>query len=286
MKFFSSILLIIASIFLGCPGQAAGEDKNQYSLFNPTPKEKMRELSTDRPDKTESPYTVDAGHFQLEADLYIATRDEESYGGITEKSSDSSFFVTNFKIGLTNSMDLQIIAAPVNNTESSRAGERTIKKSGFGDTLLRLKWNFLGNDDGALSLGLMPFVKLATNTNGLGNNEIEGGLLVPGLLNLPDDWSLGFMLQFNRMKNEDKAGFRTDLISTITLGHDIVGDLAAYGEFFSQSTQQSGVPWIATFDFGFTYGLTEDIQLDLGGNFGLTAAADDLQTFLGISARY
>jgi hypothetical protein len=29
----------------------------------------LREMSTDRPDKTESPYTVDAGHFQFEADL-------------------------------------------------------------------------------------------------------------------------------------------------------------------------------------------------------------------------
>jgi hypothetical protein len=26
-------------------------------------------MSTDRPDKTESAYTVDAGHFQFEADL-------------------------------------------------------------------------------------------------------------------------------------------------------------------------------------------------------------------------
>jgi hypothetical protein len=30
----------------------------------------LRELSTDRPDKTERPFTVDAGHFQLEMDLF------------------------------------------------------------------------------------------------------------------------------------------------------------------------------------------------------------------------
>jgi hypothetical protein len=39
-------------------------DKSAFSLFNPTPRELMREMSTDRPDTTESPYTVDAGHFQ------------------------------------------------------------------------------------------------------------------------------------------------------------------------------------------------------------------------------
>ena len=35
----------------------------------------MREMSTDRPDKTESPYTVDAGHFQIEWDLFNFERD-------------------------------------------------------------------------------------------------------------------------------------------------------------------------------------------------------------------
>src|SRR5687767_7346997 len=45
------------------------EEKLRYHLFNPTPRQLMREMSTDRPDKTESAYTVDAGHFQVEADL-------------------------------------------------------------------------------------------------------------------------------------------------------------------------------------------------------------------------
>ena len=40
-------------------------DKAQYTLFNPTPPQWLREMSTDRPDKTESPYTVDAVHFQI-----------------------------------------------------------------------------------------------------------------------------------------------------------------------------------------------------------------------------
>ena len=43
-------------------------DKSIYTLFHPTPREWMREMSTDRPDQTESPNTVDAGHFQVELD--------------------------------------------------------------------------------------------------------------------------------------------------------------------------------------------------------------------------
>ncbi len=40
-------------------------DKSGYDLFHPTPRDLMREMSTDRPDQTESPYTVYAGHFQV-----------------------------------------------------------------------------------------------------------------------------------------------------------------------------------------------------------------------------
>ncbi|MDX2057383.1 MAG: hypothetical protein SFV24_06245, partial [Gemmatimonadales bacterium] len=35
--------------------------KPRFTLFNPTPWAQARELSTDRPDMTESPYTVPAG---------------------------------------------------------------------------------------------------------------------------------------------------------------------------------------------------------------------------------
>ena len=51
-------------------------DKSGYNFLNPTPDEAMRELSPDRPDKTESPYTVDAGHFQLEMDFANYTQDD------------------------------------------------------------------------------------------------------------------------------------------------------------------------------------------------------------------
>ena len=40
--------------------------KSAYTLFSPTPRDMMRELAADRPDTTESPFTVDAGHYQFE----------------------------------------------------------------------------------------------------------------------------------------------------------------------------------------------------------------------------
>ena len=67
--------VFLAAVLVAAPGvRAAAQetnsvppDKSGYNLFNPVPENLMRELSPDRPDKTESPYTVDAGNFMLAA---------------------------------------------------------------------------------------------------------------------------------------------------------------------------------------------------------------------------
>ncbi len=65
----------LAAVPTSVDGGEPALDKSHFNLFNPTPRELMRELSTDRPDKTESPYTVDAGRVQVELDLVTYTSD-------------------------------------------------------------------------------------------------------------------------------------------------------------------------------------------------------------------
>ena len=50
----------------GDDNEDACPDKSQYTLFNPTPAKCMREFDPDRPDITDSPFTIDAGHIQFE----------------------------------------------------------------------------------------------------------------------------------------------------------------------------------------------------------------------------
>ena len=92
----------------------AAEDKSQYHLFNPTPRELMRELSTDRPDKTESPYTVDAGHFQIESDLTIFEYDHDRSDGAHIHNETWTVPSLNLKAGLCNFSDLQVVIFPYN----------------------------------------------------------------------------------------------------------------------------------------------------------------------------
>src|SRR5215472_8163832 len=83
-------------------------NKSQYTLFNPTPVDLRRPYNTDRPSKTDSPFTIDAGVFQIESDLPNWTLDEPDTKHGDERVRTWIVGNSNFKLGLTNWMDLQV----------------------------------------------------------------------------------------------------------------------------------------------------------------------------------
>src|SRR5689334_14190163 len=110
MRVLQSILPAGALSFcLSCGIVGAAEtdappDKSIYDLFNPVPQQFMRELAPDRPDATETPHTVDAGHFQLEMDFANFTYNTTS----RQTVHDWNFAPFNIKAGLLNNLDLQL----------------------------------------------------------------------------------------------------------------------------------------------------------------------------------
>src|SRR5271170_3655999 len=119
-------------------------DKSSYNLFNPVPENLMRDLSPDRPDETESPYTVDAGHCQLEMDFANFTYDKTD--GTTTKAWDVGDF--NFKAGLLNNVDVQFVYDNYLNVRTEDSSGKSTTRSGFGDFTTRLKINLWGDDGG------------------------------------------------------------------------------------------------------------------------------------------
>lgn len=261
--------------------EAPATDKSKYHLFNPTPKEAMRELSTDRPDKTESAYTVDAGHFQIEMDLISYSHDKED--GVTTDAY--AIAPVNLKVGLCNWSDLQVVLDTFNYVETKAGGTKVIQR-GFGDITTRLKMNMWGNDGGKTALAVMPFMKLPTNQDELGNNSVEGGVIVPLAVELPAGWGMGLMTEIDCIRDGVGDGYHAEFINSITFSHDIVGDLGGYVEFWSLVSTEDNSEWVGSVDLGLTYGLTENIQLDGGVNIGVTDSAEDINPFLGVSFRF
>jgi outer membrane putative beta-barrel porin/alpha-amylase len=264
-----------------------GINKAHYHLFNPTPRAYLREMSTDRPDKTESAFTVDAGHVQIEGDAFTHTHHRQTRNDADHRVGRYAIGPLNLKVGLLNRVDLQVVLDNYNHVRTEdRVTDSVTKQSGFGDVTSRLKVNLWGNDGGKTAVALMPFIKAPANQDDLGNQAVEGGLILPLAVQLPGGWTMGLMTELDFNEDGDAGGGHAESINSITFGHDIVGKLAGYMEFFSAVSTEADSPWVGTIDLGFTYGLTDNIQLDAGVNLGITDSADDVSTFVGFSIRF
>lgn len=250
----------------------------QNHLFKPIPKEKMREMSTDRPDITESPYSVDAGHFQLETDLFKTTRNKSN--GTTNVANNIN--LANLKLGLTNAIDLQLIVASyVNQYEKDINGNKSNISNGFGDLTLRLKYNLWGNDSGKTAFAMMPYVNFPTSKD---NSFTEAGIVFPFAVDLGNDFSFGTQIQFDWLKSVTRKGYHGSILQSATIGKDLTNSLETFIEsyyvfdFEAKKAQTS-------FNSGLAYAFSSNLKVDAGFNLGITKNTDKVY-FIGISFRY
>jgi hypothetical protein len=276
-RHFLSLALLAPSFF----AVAAESEKSAYTFFNPTPRDQMRELSTDRPDQTESPYTVDAGHWQIEFDFANYTYDHDA--GV--RTNTLNIAPVNIKLGLTHDTDIQFIFDSYTRERVRTAGVTTTTRD-WGDLTVRLKYNIWGNDRGDTAFAVMPFVKVPLKLGDAGNDLVEAGLILPLAIALPDGWGLGLMTEFDLIADSSGNERHLEWVNSITFSHDITSRLGGYVEFFSSHSYESGTEWMAQADLGLTYAINADTQLDCGCNFGVTRNAPDVQPFIGLTLRY
>ncbi len=241
----------------------------------------MRELSPDRPDKTESPYTVDAGHSNWKWILRITLTTSRT----AQPRSAWNVAPFNLKVGLLDKMDIQFVFDNYLHVPHGgpRRRARSTTQSGIGDFTTRLKINLWGDDGGQTAFALLPFVKFPTSTDSLGNNAVEGGVIFPLAVKLPADFDMGLETAVSFLQDDSDSNYHEDFINSITFDHAIIGKLSGYLEFFSDISTESHAGWIGTVDTGLEFLVTENIQLDCGCNFGVTRAADDFNPFAGIT---
>ena len=256
-------------------GDTSADTKSGYHAFHPTPQALLREMSTDRPDLTESPYTVDAGHAQVEVEAVTRTRDE----GV-DRTGYMGFLV---KMGLTPRTDLQVGFESLHED----VPDEVEPEDGGGDTgpsnlTVRLKWNLWGNDGGGTAFAMMPYVVLPTAE---GETDVAGGLILPLAISGPWGTGLGTMAQVDAVPDADGEGRHAEWLFTATVARDLFGDLAGFLEGTSGHRPRSEGTWTGLVNAGLTFAATPDLQLDTGARFGVSDAAEGSALFFGISYR-
>jgi hypothetical protein len=297
--FFKAAVIGIVAILVWCAAMAAADpvssaddttpsvDKNQYNLFHPVPSNQLRGMDTDRPNVTNTPHTIDAGHLQLEAGFV----DYRFYHRANFRSDDLAVGEFNFRLGVLNQLELNAV---VNTFEIDRNHDYGIGKSahanGFGDTVLGGKLNFWGNESGdrawSTAFAIQPQFKFPTAGHDIGNGKFEFAVGFPFLLNLPAGFHLGLQTGISDERSTANTGYVTGWQNAISLDRNLIGKLDVYVEYASDVTTEKHSQPVQTFDVGYVYPLTDNLVLDTGLSFGLNKASDNVEVVAGLSVRF
>jgi hypothetical protein len=257
-------------------------DKSGFTLFNPTPDDAMRPFSPDRPDKSTSPLTIDAGHVQGEMDLLGTLY---THGG---GSSTQQFFSADpvLKLGVTDNADVEV---QLGGYQSSRVTDLGTGHShavaGFGDVTVRTKLNLVGNDGGDLAVAIEPSFKIPTATGGVGNGAAEFGVLAPIQIALPLNLTALFVTEVDQLKNAANTGRHASFTNLLNISRPITPELTAEVEIWSQ-VQAQHEPSMYSLDLAVAYALGPNTQLDAAVYVGLNSQTPALVGYIGMAQRF
>lgn len=237
-----------------------------------------REMSTDRPDATESPFTLEPGRAQLE--MSFATYERDRQGGTRTAAWEAAPF--NLRFGLTRNTEAGFFVVPYQRVTGQPRGEPRSSLGGRGDFTARTKWNLRGNAGGDFGAGVILDVTLPTAPRRFGPRKVEAALTLPTAFEIGRGWSGGAMTSIQAVR-AGEGRHRAVWFNTVTAGHDLTADLGGFAELASTTGDGAHV---LTFNCGLTRRLNDNLQLDGGINVGITRTAPDLLLFAGMSRRF
>jgi Putative MetA-pathway of phenol degradation len=265
-------------------------DKSQYTLLNPTPEDAMRYWYTDH--AGQSPYTIDAGHFEANLTALQYGYYHRSQASFGETAQQYAIGETEIKVGLLNDLDFELSIVPYDIfTDQTHSGavEHGIRRTGVEDLETRVKWNLWGNDAGASSLAVGGLVEWPTGTGSVGREQFEGGVFVDFQAHLPS--SFEFRIHANALSIADYDSNNNlkreySFQNEISLSHPIIDSLEGYVIFNTYAFTTPDRDWDGTIGAGLNYRIKKNMELFAGMGFGVNGTAYGYNPFFGVSARF
>ncbi len=221
---------------------------------------------------TETPQTIAPGSFFLRMDAISigVNRDRVEPSRYNALGLASTILST----GLTRDVDLEVGVQFFVKQTVQLGGTRT-SHSGRGDVSLRSKWTFWRDPTRGAAAAVIPYVKLPSNTGGVGNNHTEGGVIVPWSMSLGGGTELGAMGQWDILRNAGNTRYDSRWFASGFLHQHLIGSLGAYAETTLAVSSASASTLAGTLGGGVTFDLKKKLQLDYGLSRGLGGQATD-----------
>jgi len=240
-------------------------------------------LITDRPDQTESAYTVPPGLFQIEGGW--------GYGRGTEAGSDVTFHgfpQALLRFGVSGGFEMRL-GVPGISVEATDAATGRTTERGLVDVTAGFK-TVIAEGRGAVPRTAF----LATLYVPSGDREFTSDRVDPAFRfafsnTLSERVSIGYnvgMLWITERDAEDNLDTRSFWDWTVSAGFSAAERLGVFVEVFGLAGASSGDPSESALDAGVTYLLTPRFQLDASASLGLSSAAPDWTFGVGASYRF
>jgi hypothetical protein len=262
-------------LFFAFPAQA------QDAAAAPASAAQLQPVCADRPTKSNGPCTVDAGHFQVEADIVNA-----SFMHADGAATDTwLIFNPTLKYGLTSNLDVEANIAPLEIVRARGATGVVSRVTGSSDLFLRLKYEFVNTP--SFQAAFIPYIKAPTARGDLGNGAWEGGLVVPVNIKLSSVFSLALQPEVDDLADAAGGGHHPATSEDVNLGLSLPHNITVFGELWGQwDFDPAGTVRQYSADIAAALGLGRDTQLDAGINFGLNRATPGIAPYIGISHRF
>jgi len=219
---------------------------------------------------TETPVTVKPGHFLLEMDALSLSIDRDGDSKVTAFGAANTFLST----GITDNWDIQVGAQLLLTEHFTIDGGDSHTETGIGDVFFRTKWRFYESETTYTKVAVMPFVKVPTSSGGIGNDSVEGGLIIPWETRIWGDFRFEAMAEVDFLRNPADDGYDSFWYVSAALHRQLTKQIGLYGEgTLGKST--GGEDFAGVLGGGVTYHLTEGMWFDLAAYRGLSSGASD-----------
>jgi hypothetical protein len=209
--------------------------------------------------------------------------DKETINGVSVESKGGQVAAT-LSYGVIENADI-VLSLPYQWGKAKEDGVTVYDERGIEDTTVEVKWRFFEKD--GLSLALKPGLRVPTGNDekGLGAGRTGYHAFIIGSKEA-GPWAfhvnLGYIGNENNV-DEEKNIWHASLATT----YEIIKDLKVVGnigiERNSDKTANSDPAFLIG---GVIYSLSENVDIDFGVKYGLTAAETDWSLMAGMAFRF
>jgi hypothetical protein len=265
----SSIFIIPWQVHADSTGPLGyGSAEHQYSL------------ESDRPDFTEGSSTVTAGHLQIEGG-YSYVYNDNSEG----RSESHTLPLLLLRAGIKDDLELRIAWEGYTNQSLRSDGQSEFVSQGGTDFSVGIKHRMYTEEGALPDISFIAELGIPAGAKATTADEVEPALKLIWAHSLPGDFSLAGNINFSGPVEDSQRFFET--AASIALAVPLNATIGTYVEYFGfypgrDAPERSSMNFL---NGGFTYGVTENLQLDVLAGFGLNDQADDFFTGLGFALR-